>query len=72
METGEYPFSEKVFSQKSLTILNLTFNQNQIIETVLTIGVIGDFYVLLKLYTTVEITAAIKSSFVLDKNSKLL
>jgi hypothetical protein len=64
---GEYPFSEKVFSQKSLTLLNSTFNQNQIIETILTIGALEDFYVLLKLYTKAEITAVIKSSVILDK-----
>lgn len=66
---GEYPFSEKVFSQKSLTLLNSTFNQNQIIETILTIGALEDFYVLLKLYTKAEITAVIKSSVILDKKT---
>lgn len=69
LETGEYPFSEKVFSQKSLTLLNSTFNRNQIIETILTIGILEDFYVLLKLYTKVEIIAAIKSSVILDKKT---
>jgi hypothetical protein len=69
LETGEYPFSEKVFFKKNLALLNLTFNQNQIIETILTVGILEDFYVLLKLYNKVEITAAIKSSVVLDKKT---
>jgi hypothetical protein len=69
VEIGEYPFSENLFVEKNLGVLNLLLSKNQIIETALTIGLLQDFYVLLKLYTKQEITTAIKSSKALDKKT---
>ena len=69
LETGEYPFTEKLFSETNLTSLKVSLNQNQIIETILTIGILSDFYVLLKLYTKEEITTAVKNSLILDKKT---
>jgi hypothetical protein len=69
VENGDYPFSEKLFTEKSIASLNLRLSKNQIIETILTIGLLEDFYVLPKLYSNIEIVSAIKSSRVLDKKT---
>jgi hypothetical protein len=69
VENGIYPFSEKLFAKKSLVALNLMLSKNKIIETILTVGLLEDFYVLSKLYSNIDIVSAIKSSRVLDKKT---
>jgi hypothetical protein len=69
VKVGEYPFSKSLFSENNFNDLNSILTKNQIIETALTIGLLEDFYVLLKLYTKVEIITALKSSKVLDKKT---
>jgi hypothetical protein len=69
VENGDYPFSDKIFAVKSFAALNLIFSKNQIIETILTIGLLEDFYLLNKLYSNIEIVSAIKSSNILDKKT---
>ncbi len=66
---GDFPFSQHLFWDYPIEKINPEKHKNFIIERVLSRGLLQDFYFLLQLYTSEEITAAIKSSKVLDKKT---
>jgi hypothetical protein len=66
---GDFPFSPYLFWDTSVKKINTEKHKNFIIERVLTRGLLKDFYYLLQLYSTEEITRAIKKSKVLDKKT---
>jgi len=66
---GEFPFSQYLFWDTPLEKIDIIKNKNYIIERVLSRGLLKDFYFLLQLYTTEEITIAVKKSNVLDKKT---
>ena len=70
IEKGEFPFSQYLFWDTPLEKIDLIKHKNYIIERVLSQwNLPKDFYFLLQLYTTEEITIAVKSSKVLDKKT---
>jgi len=69
IEKGDFPFSPYLFWDTSVKKINTEKHKNFIIERVLTRGLLKDFYYLLQLYSTEEITSAIKKSKVLDKKT---
>lgn len=66
VQTGEFPFSQNLFWDTPVEKIDLKKNQRYIIERVLTRGFLEDFYILLQLYTTNELKAAIIKSRELD------
>ncbi len=69
INTGLFPFSKYLFWDTPIETIDLQQHKNYIIERVLSRGFLTDFYLLLKLYSNTEITAAIKSSKILDKKT---
>ena len=69
IEKGEFPFSQNLFWDTPLEKIDIIKHKNYIIERVLMRGLLKDFYFLLQLYTTEEITIAVKKSNVLDKKT---
>jgi hypothetical protein len=66
---GGFPFSQYLFWDIPVEKIDISKHKNYIIERVLSRGLLQDFYFLLQLYTTEEITIAIKKSKVLDKKT---
>lgn len=66
IKRGDFPFSQLLFWDTSIEKIDPEKNKNYIIERVLGRGLLQDFYFLLQLYTTEEITIAVKKSKVLD------
>jgi hypothetical protein len=66
IKRGDFPFSHLLFWDTSIEKIDPEKNKNFIIERVLGRGLLRDFYFLLQLYTTEEITVAVKKSKVLD------
>jgi len=69
IEKGEFPFSQYLFWDAPPEKIDVTKHKNYIIERVLSRGLLKDFYFLLPLYTTEEITITVKNSKVLDKKT---
>ena len=69
VEQGEFPFSQYLFWDTPLEKIDIIKHKNYIIARVLMRGLLKDFYFLLQLYTTEEITIAVKKSNVLDKKT---
>ena len=69
IEKGEFPFSQYLFWDTPVEKIDIAKHKNYIIERVLSRGLLQDFYYLLKLYTSEEITFAVKKSRVLDKKT---
>ena len=63
----QFPFSQYLFWDTSLELIDARLHKNYIIEWVLSKGFLSDFYLLLKMYSRDEFVAAIKKSKVLDK-----
>ncbi len=66
IKKGDFPFSQFLFWDTSIEKIDPEKHKNYIIERVLSRGLLQDFYFLLQLYTTEEITIAVKKSKVLD------
>ncbi|HEY8660076.1 MAG TPA: hypothetical protein VIL78_13670 [Hanamia sp.] len=66
---GEFPFSQYLFWDTPVEKIDIEKHKNYIIERVLSRGLLADFYFLLQLYTTEEITIAVKNSRTLDKKT---
>lgn len=66
---GDFPFSQYLFWDTPVEKIDIAKHKNYIIERVLSRGLLQDFYFLLQLYTTEEITIAVKKSRVLDKKT---
>lgn len=69
LETGEFPFSKYLFWDTPIELIDREKHKKSIIERVLTRGFLEDFYTLVKMYSSEEITDAIKKSRVLDKKT---
>jgi hypothetical protein len=69
IEKGDFPFSQFLFWDAPIDKIDPEKNKNYIIERVLSRGFLQDFYFLLQLYSTEEITAAVKKSKVLDNKT---
>lgn len=69
INSGQFPFSQYLFWDTSLELIDAKLHKNYIIERVLSRGFLSDFYLLLKMYSRDEIVAAIKKSKVLDKKT---
>ena len=69
IEKGDFPFSQYLFWDTPLEKIDIIKHRNYIIERVLSRGLLQDFYYLLQIYTTEEITIAVKKSRVLDKKT---
>ncbi len=69
LETGEFPFSKYLFWDTPIELIDREKHKKSIIERVLTRGFLEDFYTLIKMYSSEEITDAIKKSRVLDKKT---
>lgn len=69
IKRGDFPFSRYLFWDSSVENIDPIRNRNYIIERVLSRGSLEDFYYLLQLYTTDEITTAVRNSKVLDKKT---
>ncbi len=69
INSGQFPFSQYLFWDTSLELIDAILHKNYIIERVLSKGFLSDFYLLLKMYSRDEIVAAIKKSKVLDKKT---
>jgi hypothetical protein len=66
IKKGDFPFSQFLFWDTSIEKIEPEKHKNYIIERVLSRGLLQDFYFLLQLYTTEEITIAVKKSKILD------
>jgi len=66
---GSFPFSQYLFWDTAIEKIDIEKHKNYIIERILTRGMLSDFYFLLQLYTSEEITSAVKKSKVLDKKT---
>ncbi len=66
---GSFPFSQNLFWDTPIEKIDTEKHKNYIIERVLSRGLLSDFYFLLQLYTSDEITDAVKKSKVLDKKT---
>jgi hypothetical protein len=69
ISSGQFPFSNYLFWDTSLEMIDARLHKNYIIERVLSKGFLSDFYLLLKMYSRDEIVLAIKKSRVLDKKT---
>lgn len=69
VKKGDFPFSQYLFWDTPVENIDSVKHRNYIIERVLSRGSLEDFYYLLQLYTTDEITIAVKNSRVLDKKT---
>ena len=69
IKKGDFPFSQFLFWDTTIDKINIEKHKNYIIERVLSRGLLQDFYFLLQLYSTEEITAAVKNSKVLDNKT---
>jgi len=69
IEKGSFPFSQYLFWDTPIEKIDTEKHKNYIVERVLTRGLLSDFYFLLQLYTSEEITVAVKKSKVLDKKT---
>ena len=69
IEKGSFPFSQYLFWDTSIQKIDIEKHKNYIIERVLTRGLLSDFYFLIQLYTTHDITSAVKKSKMLDKKT---
>jgi hypothetical protein len=66
---GDFPFSQFLFWDTPVDKIDAEKHKNYIIKRVLSRGLLQDFYFLLQLYSTPEITDAVKRSNVLDKKT---
>ena len=66
INSGQFPFSRKLFWDYPIENIDLKKHKRYIIERVLTRGFTDDFYMLLKIYTRKEITEALRKSKELD------
>lgn len=69
IETTKFPFSQYLFWDTAIEKIDLQKNKRYIIERVLTRGLLQDFYMLLKIYSTEEIKDALKKSKELDSKT---
>ena len=67
--TAEFPFSQYLFWDTPIEMIDLQKYKKYIIERVLSKGFLKDFYLVLKIYSNEEIIRAIKSSKSLDKKT---
>jgi hypothetical protein len=66
LHTDQFPFSQYLFWDTPVEMIDIKQHKKYIIERVLVKGFLSDFYTLLKLYTQDEIAEAIRKSKVLD------
>lgn len=69
IKRGDFPFSQFLFWDTPIENIDSENHKNYIIERVISRGLLHDFYYLLQLYTTKEITNGIKKSKSLDKKT---
>lgn len=69
IEKYSFPFSQHLFWDTPIEKIDNEKHKNYIIERVLSRGLLEDFYFLLQLYTSEEITNAVKKSKMLDKKT---
>ncbi|MCZ2298231.1 MAG: hypothetical protein LC134_01990 [Chitinophagales bacterium] len=69
IETSKFPFSQYLFWDAAIEKIDIQKNKRYIIERVLTRGLLQDFYMLLKIYSTEEIKDALKKSKELDSKT---
>ncbi len=69
LNAGQFPFSKYLFWDTPIEMIDKNRHQKYIIERVLLKGFLTDFYLLLKMYSSDEIIAAVKRSKVLDKKT---
>ncbi len=66
LNSGELPFSQYLFWDTAIQNIDIKKNSRYIVERVLARGFLLDFYLLTRLYSKEEITAALKKSKELD------
>lgn len=66
LQAKEFPFSQYLFWDTPVAMIDIKLHKKYIIERVLVKGFLSDFYMLLKLYTKDEIAEAVKNSKMLD------
>lgn len=66
LHSDEFPFSQHLFWDTPVEKIDQQKNKRHIIERVITRGLLEDFYTLLQLYSTSDISDAIIKSKVLD------
>ncbi len=69
LHSDEFPFSQYLFWDTPLEKIDQQKNKRHIIERVITRGLLEDFYTLLQLYSTSDISDAIIKSKVLDSKT---
>jgi hypothetical protein len=69
LHSGEFPFSQHLFWDTPIEKIDQQKNKRHIIERVITRGLLEDFYTLLQLYSTDDISDAITRSKVLDSKT---
>lgn len=62
LNSGEFPFRQHLFRDTAIQNIDIKKNSRYIVERVLTRGFLADFYLLTRLYSKEEITAALKKS----------
>jgi hypothetical protein len=66
LKENNFPFSQNLFWDADIKLIDLKLNSRYVIERVLTRGYLSDFYLLTKLYTIDEIKIALRKSKELD------
>jgi hypothetical protein len=66
LNTDSFPFSRHLFWDTPVEKIDLQKNKHHIIERIITRGLLEDFYTMLQLYSTKDISDAILRSRVLD------
>lgn len=69
IDKNSFPFSPNLFWDTPIEKIDIEKHKNYIIERVLSRGLLADFYFLLQLYTSEEITNAVKKSKTFDKKT---
>jgi hypothetical protein len=69
IDKSSFLFSQYLFWDTPIEKIDIEKHKNYIIERVLSRGLLTDFYFLLQLYTSEEITSAVKKSKTLDKKT---
>jgi hypothetical protein len=64
-----FPFSQNLFWDYPLQNIDLKKHKRYVIERVMTRGFLADFYIILQLYSKIEIQEALKKSRELDKKT---
>ena len=69
VQRGDFPFSQFLFWDTAVENIDTEKHKNYIIERIMSRGLLQDFYFLLQLYSTAEISEAVIKSKVLDRKT---